>query len=149
MTVDTTSVSRDARASRTDAVGRRLWRRLHRLPRMTVIFLIELYRTWISPLRLPTCRFEPTCSAYAVEALTIHGFFHGGTLAVLRLLKCGPWHKPGYDPVPEQGFRHRPPSFHDSRSEDTESDEIQSDETGTSYRIADHGVRASMEVRDS
>lgn len=77
----------------------------HLLPRRTVIFLIELYRTWVSPLRLPTCRFEPTCSGYAVEALERHGFFYGGTLAVVRLLKCGPWHKPGYDPVPEESFR--------------------------------------------
>ncbi|GAB92764.1 membrane protein insertion efficiency factor YidD [Gordonia rhizosphera] len=78
---------------------------LHLLPRRSVVFLIELYRTWISPLRLPTCRFEPTCSAYAVEALTRHGFLYGGWLSVVRLLKCGPWHKPGYDPVPDRGFR--------------------------------------------
>lgn len=75
------------------------------LPRRIVIFLIELYRTWVSPLRLPTCRFEPTCSAYAVEALSRHGFVYGGVLSIVRLLKCGPWHKPGYDPVPDRGFR--------------------------------------------
>ncbi|GAC66769.1 membrane protein insertion efficiency factor YidD [Gordonia soli] len=75
---------------------------LYLLPRRSVVFLIELYRTWVSPMRLPTCRFEPTCSAYAVEALTVHGFFRGGLLSVYRLLKCGPWHKPGYDPVPER-----------------------------------------------
>lgn len=79
--------------------------RLILLPRQIVVFAIELYRTWVSPLRLPTCRFEPTCSGYAVEALTRHGFFYGGWLSVLRLLKCGPWHKPGYDPVPERGLR--------------------------------------------
>ncbi len=72
------------------------------LPRRTVIFLIELYRTWVSPMRLPTCRFEPTCSGYAVEALSRHGFWYGGLLSIVRLLKCGPWHKPGYDPVPER-----------------------------------------------
>lgn len=77
----------------------------HLLPRRVVIFLIELYRTWVSPLRLPTCRFEPTCSGYAVEALSRHGFVYGGALSVIRLLKCGPWHKPGYDPVPEESFR--------------------------------------------
>lgn len=80
-------------------------RRLHLAPRRIVVFLIELYRTWISPLRLPICRFEPSCSTYAVEALTRHGFLYGGWLSVVRLLKCGPWHKPGYDPVPERGFR--------------------------------------------
>ncbi|MFT3716516.1 MAG: membrane protein insertion efficiency factor YidD [Gordonia sp. (in: high G+C Gram-positive bacteria)] len=69
-------------------------------PRRAVIFLIELYRSYVSPMRLPTCRFEPTCSGYAVEALEVHGFFVGGALSIWRLLKCGPWHKPGYDPVP-------------------------------------------------
>ena len=56
-------------------------------------------------MRMPTCRFEPSCSAYAVDALNTHGLMHGGTLTVMRLLKCGPWHKPGYDPVPERGLR--------------------------------------------
>ena len=61
-------------------------------PRRAVIFLIELYRTWISPMRMPTCRFEPSCSTYAVEALTEYGVLYGGWLSVVRLLKCGPWH---------------------------------------------------------
>ncbi|MFM9379187.1 membrane protein insertion efficiency factor YidD [Gordonia sp. VNK21] len=80
-----------------------LGRRLHLFPRRAVIFLVELYRSWISPMRMPTCRFEPTCSAYAIEALDRHGFLWGSVLSVWRLLKCGPWHKPGYDPVPETG----------------------------------------------
>ncbi|WP_018177315.1 membrane protein insertion efficiency factor YidD [Jongsikchunia kroppenstedtii] len=71
----------------------------------SVVFLVQLYRTWVSPMRLPTCRFEPTCSAYAVEALTTHGLLYGGWLSIIRLLKCGPWHKPGYDPVPERTTR--------------------------------------------
>lgn len=83
----------------------RMRRGAHLLPRRTVILLIELYRTWVSPLRLPTCRFEPTCSGYAVEALERHGFLYGSLLATVRLLKCGPWHKPGYDPVPDKGPR--------------------------------------------
>jgi uncharacterized protein len=74
-------------------------------PRRAVIFLIELYRTWVSPMRLPTCRFEPSCSTYAVEALTEFGFVRGGLLSVVRLAKCGPWHKPGYDPIPERRRR--------------------------------------------
>lgn len=77
--------------------------KVYRLPRVGLIFLIELYRTWVSPTRMPTCRFEPTCSGYAVEALSKHGFLWGSVLATWRLLKCGPWHKPGYDPVPELG----------------------------------------------
>lgn len=82
-------------------------RRLSRFPRRALIFLIELYRTWVSPTRMPTCRFEPTCSAYAVEALETHGFLRGSGLTTWRLLKCGPWHKPGYDPVPERRPRRR------------------------------------------
>ncbi|MFT4395440.1 membrane protein insertion efficiency factor YidD [Gordonia lacunae] len=84
--------------------GARVVRVIRLLPRRTVIFLIELYRTWVSPMRLPSCRFEPTCSGYAVEALDRHGFVYGSVLSVIRLAKCGPWHKPGYDPVPERGF---------------------------------------------
>ena len=72
------------------------------LPRRILVWSIELYRTWISPTRMPSCRFEPTCSAYAVEAITTWGAARGGALAVWRLLKCGPWHAPGYDPVPER-----------------------------------------------
>jgi uncharacterized protein len=71
-----------------------------------VIFLIQLYRHTISPLRLPTCRFTPTCSQYAVEALSEYGLIKGGWLAVVRLLKCGPWHKGGWDPIPERGDAH-------------------------------------------
>lgn len=85
---------------------------LHAAPRRFLIFFIELYRTWVSPMRLPTCRFEPTCSGYAVEALHRHGAVVGGVLSVWRLLRCGPWCKPGYDPVPErtlwQVLRRRP-----------------------------------------
>ncbi|HCS56940.1 MAG TPA: membrane protein insertion efficiency factor YidD [Gordonia polyisoprenivorans] len=143
-----------------DSRSTRVRRWIHLFPRRALIFVIELYRTWVSPMRLPTCRFEPTCSAYAVEALTRRGFFHGGALAVIRLLKCGPWHKPGYDPVPDRGFRHpRVPSqaTRDAGAQSGvaqqdlfQSDDLsQSDAAETSYRIADDGVRASMEVRDS
>ncbi len=90
---------------------------LSTLPRRTLIFLIELYRTWISPMRLPTCRFEPTCSSYAVEALEVHGFWYGSALSIWRLLKCGPWHKPGYDPVPEPRGRARRPIADGDRSQ--------------------------------
>jgi uncharacterized protein len=66
------------------------------------VFLIELYRHTISPMRLPTCRFSPTCSQYAVDALTEYGVIRGGWLAMMRLLKCGPWHRGGWDPIPER-----------------------------------------------
>lgn len=71
-----------------------------------VVFLIELYRHTISPLRLPTCRFTPTCSQYAVDALTEFGLLRGGWLATVRLLKCGPWHNGGWDPIPDREAEH-------------------------------------------
>lgn len=76
--------------------------RLRRLPVRAVIFAVELYRHTISPLRLPSCRFTPTCSQYAVEALTEYGLVRGGWLAAVRLVKCGPWHRGGWDPIPER-----------------------------------------------
>ena len=66
------------------------------------IWLIRLYQKFLSPLkRRPTCRFTPTCSAYAIEAFQKRGFFVGFGLAVWRILRCNPFGKWGYDPVPE------------------------------------------------
>ncbi len=67
--------------------------------RATLIFVIRLYQKVISPLFPARCRFYPTCSAYAVQALERHGALRGGWLAVRRLSKCHPWHPGGYDPV--------------------------------------------------
>ncbi len=65
--------------------------------------LIRFYRKHISPTRPPCCRFIPTCSAYALEAIEVHGALRGGWLALRRLLKCHPFHRQKtieYDPVP-------------------------------------------------
>jgi putative membrane protein insertion efficiency factor len=62
--------------------------------------LIRFYRNKISPLRKPCCRFVPTCSAYALEAIEKYGAGKGAWLALRRFLKCHPFHKGGYDPVP-------------------------------------------------
>ena len=64
------------------------------------IALVRGYQRWISPALPPTCRFYPSCSAYAVEALQVHGLFRGAALAAWRLLRCAPWHPGGVDEVP-------------------------------------------------
>ncbi|MCV7078433.1 membrane protein insertion efficiency factor YidD [Mycobacterium szulgai] len=71
-----------------------------------LIFLIQLYRHMISPLRPASCRFIPTCSQYAVDALTEYGLIRGSWLTFVRLGKCGPWHRGGWDPIPERRERH-------------------------------------------
>jgi putative membrane protein insertion efficiency factor len=65
-----------------------------------MIGLLRFYQRWISPAFPPTCRFYPTCSAYAIEALQVHGPLRGSWLTVRRLLRCAPWHPGGIDPVP-------------------------------------------------
>ena len=72
-----------------------------------MIWLIGLYRKYISPLKPPCCRFTPSCSAYAIEAFRKRGFFVGFGLTVWRILRCNPYSKGGYDPVPERGERKR------------------------------------------
>lgn len=66
---------------------------------------VYVYRKVISPFLPQLCRFYPSCSAYAVEALTEHGLFRGGWLTLRRLLRCGPWHPGGLDPVPPRRNR--------------------------------------------
>lgn len=69
------------------------------------IWLIKGYRMFISPLFPPTCRFQPTCSMYAIQAIERFGVFRGGWMATRRILRCHPFHPGGYDPVPEVGDR--------------------------------------------
>ncbi len=67
---------------------------------MPFIALIKLYQWILSPLLGPKCRFTPSCSHYAIEALKKYGFFKGGWLAIRRISRCHPWGGHGYDPVP-------------------------------------------------
>jgi len=68
-----------------------------------LIFLIEMYRKYLSPLKgQASCRFTPTCSQYAIEALEKRGIIVGTALTVWRILRCNPFGKGGYDPVPEK-----------------------------------------------
>jgi uncharacterized protein len=65
-----------------------------------ILALLHFYRMAVSPLRPPACRYQPSCSAYAVEAIEIHGALRGSGLAVRRLLRCHLLHAGGHDPVP-------------------------------------------------
>lgn len=65
-----------------------------------LILCIRFYQIFISPLKPPTCRFYPTCSAYAIEAIQKKGPVKGAWLAIKRIAKCHPFHSGGYDPVP-------------------------------------------------
>jgi len=73
-----------------------------------ILFLIQVYRLFLSPVKMwcqfcpsfyPSCRFSPSCSDYAKEAIDYYGIIKGGKMAIKRLLKCHPWHPGGYDPV--------------------------------------------------
>jgi len=72
-----------------------------------LLWPVIAYRRWISPALPARCRFYPSCSAYAMEAITRHGALRGTALAVWRLLRCHPFHPGGYDPVPDALGRRR------------------------------------------
>lgn len=78
----------------------KLWRASKRIAAIPFIALVRFYQLCISPLKPPTCRFSPTCSQYALEALKKYGVIKGGWLAVKRIARCHPWGGSGYDPVP-------------------------------------------------
>lgn len=65
-----------------------------------LIWLVRAYQLIVSPFIPPSCRFHPTCSHYAIEALEKHGALKGGWLALRRVFRCHPWHPGGHDPVP-------------------------------------------------
>ena len=79
---------------------RRALRALDALLAWPLLALIFLYRKLLSPLLPPSCRFYPSCSAYATEALHRHGLTRGGALMAWRLCRCHPWCDGGFDPVP-------------------------------------------------
>lgn len=70
-----------------------------------LIVLIKSYRSYISPFFLPSCRFQPTCSQYALQAVQKFGAIKGSWLAIKRIMRCHPFHPGGYDPVPDLGDR--------------------------------------------
>ena len=72
------------------------------LPARIVLALVSVYRRWVSPLLPRHCRYEPTCSAYASEAIGRFGLLRGGTMALRRIGRCHPWAPGGVDMVPER-----------------------------------------------
>lgn len=74
---------------------------LGRLLAWPLLLVVQIYRYAISPWLGPNCRYEPTCSVYAIEALQKHGAFRGSVLAAKRIGRCHPWGDSGYDPVPD------------------------------------------------
>ncbi|WP_093366464.1 membrane protein insertion efficiency factor YidD [Psychroflexus sediminis] len=74
-----------------------MWRRILIFP---FVMFIKIYQWILSPFLGSNCRFQPTCSHYALEAFKTHGVFQGFYLSVIRISKCHPWGKSGYDPVP-------------------------------------------------
>ncbi|WP_216690024.1 membrane protein insertion efficiency factor YidD [Hymenobacter siberiensis] len=73
---------------------------ISRLFRALFLSLVWFYQRFISPLTAPSCRYAPTCSVYAVQAITKHGPWQGGRLALRRIASCHPWGGHGFDPVP-------------------------------------------------
>ncbi len=68
--------------------------------KIILLGIIQAYRRFISPFFPPTCRFQPTCSQYALEAIASYGTIQGSWLTIKRILRCHPFHPGGYDPVP-------------------------------------------------
>lgn len=86
-----------------------------------LIGLLRFYRFFISPLYGQVCRYHPTCSAYALEAVTVHGSIKGSWLATRRLASCHPWAEGGYDPVPGTGAQPHVREASDDEAPDSES----------------------------
>ena len=99
-----------------------------------MIGALRFYKRWISPAFPPVCRFYPSCSSYGIEALQVHGVLRGSYLTVRRLLRCGPWHPGGLDPVPPR----RPPRHDDDRRPAEDAD---------ARRGADHGDNHEEQAR--
>ena len=93
-----------------NVTGRKRWEggdtvfaNFKKLPQKAALVVIRLYQLAISPHTRPSCRFYPSCSVYAYQAIETHGLVKGAYLAARRLLRCHPFHAGGYDPVPAQG----------------------------------------------
>ncbi len=93
---------------------------MHTLLKKILILLIRLYQLCLSPFFGQCCRFAPSCSEYAQEALEKHGVWRGIWLTAKRMVKCGPWCRGGHDPVPESNyFREKTPKYNNFREKIT------------------------------
>lgn len=91
---------RESRQSSRQSGQNSLWRKVRAACAWPLILLVKFYRACISPYKTPCCRFTPTCSQYALEALQKYGPLKGSWLALRRILRCHPFGGSGYDPVP-------------------------------------------------
>lgn len=71
-----------------------------------ILFILRIYKKYISPILPHACRYTPTCSEYMIQAIQVYGVWKGGYLGIKRLLRCHPFGKSGYDPVPKPKFKH-------------------------------------------
>ena len=110
-----------------------------------LLTLIEGYQRWISPLHPPCCRYIPSCSAYAKQAISRFGALKGGLLALWRIMRCNPFSRGGYDPVPEE-FRFGP-RRHASGMDKDGADRIQSEEEKEEYKQVQAGQMAVYQAQ--
>ena len=82
-------------------------KKIFQVPQLIAIFLINLYKKLLSPILPASCRYVPTCSQYTLEAIKKYGVIIGAVLGAYRILRCNPFSKGGYDPVPELEFINR------------------------------------------
>ena len=122
-----------AQRTRADRIG--VGQRLVLLP-------LRFYQRVVSPLKpLPSCRFHPTCSSYAVEAVQVHGALRGLWLASARVLRCHPWHPGGFDPVPARHDHHR----RADRQRRPDTGQVGSSQPGARHDGAPHEVGVATE----